>query len=69
MSEPPDPVGDQPRRLLGLGFWAIMACALLSVLAGVAVAELGPKLWPGKAAPAPVTQPTPTSLGERAKSR
>ena len=68
MKPPPEPSGltaDRPRRLLGLGFWAVMVFSVLCMLAAVAVATFGPRLWPAKAPPAPGT---PTSLGERAKS-
>ena len=33
-----------PRPLLGFGFWLTLAISLLCVLAGVAVAVLGPRL-------------------------
>ena len=39
---PPDPAGYRPRRLLGVGFWAMLAFALLCVLAGIAIADFGP---------------------------
>lgn len=45
---PKDPAAYRPRALLGVGFWAMMAFAVLCVLAGVAIATLGPKLLAGR---------------------
>jgi len=41
---PKDPATYRPRALLGVTFWAMLALMLLCVLAGVAVANYGPKL-------------------------
>ena len=52
------------RRGLPLGFWAMLAFAVLCVLAGVAVDRLGPKLFPVRnPPPAPAQSSSPASLG------
>ncbi|THD61826.1 MAG: hypothetical protein E8A12_09815, partial [Phenylobacterium sp.] len=51
---PKDPAAYRPRPLLGATFWAMIALMLLCVLAGVAIAELGPR-WFG---PKPAARPT-----------
>jgi hypothetical protein len=48
---PKDPAEYRRRPMLGVGFWAIMAFGVLSVLAGAAVAYLGPSLLPPKPTP------------------
>jgi hypothetical protein len=53
------------RRGLSLGFWAMMAFAVLCVLAGVAIDRIGPQLFPVRAQPmqtqgAAAGLPTPT---------
>jgi hypothetical protein len=50
---PQDPAAYRPRPLLGLTFWAMIAFAVLCVLAGVAIANLGPRLFAKPAAKAP----------------
>jgi hypothetical protein len=50
---PKDPAAYRPRPLLGLTFWAMIAFAVLCVLAGVAIASLGPRLFARPAARAP----------------
>lgn len=70
-STPRDPADYRPRPLLGVTFWAMIALMLLCVLAGVAIANFGPRLFgpnpfaakpAAKAAePAPAAEPaTPT---------
>jgi hypothetical protein len=62
---PKDPAAYRPRPLLGLTFWAMIAFAVLCVLAGVAIANLGPRLFarpPAKgeaASPVEAAAPTP----------
>ena len=41
-----DPPPPPPRPLLGVGFWLLMGFALACVLAGLAIARLGPRLFP-----------------------
>jgi hypothetical protein len=43
---PKDPAEYRPKPLLGIGFWALIAFGVLCVLAGAAVAMLGPRLLP-----------------------
>jgi hypothetical protein len=50
---PQDPAAYRPRPLLGFTFWAMIAFAVLCVLAGVAIANLGPRLFATPAAKAP----------------
>jgi hypothetical protein len=50
---PKDPAAYRPRPLLGVTFWAMIVLMLLCVLAGVAIANFGPK-WFG---PKPVARP------------
>jgi hypothetical protein len=52
-SAPKDPAAYRPRPLLGVTFWAMIALMLLCVLAGVAIANFGPK-WFG---PRPLARP------------
>jgi hypothetical protein len=40
---PQDPDGPAPRPLLGVTFWIMMAFTAVCVLAGAAVAVLGPR--------------------------
>ena len=53
VTAPKDPAAYRPRPLLGLTFWAMIAFAVLCVLAGVAIANLGPRLFAGPAVKAP----------------
>ena len=62
---PKDPADYRPRPLLGVTFWAMIALMLLCVLAGVAIAEWGPRIFgvrpplhPAAAEPAPVASGT-----------
>ncbi len=48
MSAPKDPADYRPRPLLGITFWAMLALMLLCVLAGLAVANYGPRLFSPK---------------------
>jgi hypothetical protein len=45
ITAPKDPAAYRPRPLLGVTFWAMLALMLLCVLAGVAIAEFGPRLF------------------------
>lgn len=56
---PRDPAEYRPKPLLGVGFWVIVVFGLICVLAGVAVAVLGPRLM--SAAPATPALVTTTS--------
>ena len=53
VTAPKDPAAYRPRPLLGLTFWAMIAFAVLCVLAGVAIANLSPRLFARPAATAP----------------
>jgi hypothetical protein len=53
VTAPKDPAAYRPRPLLGLTFWAMIAFAVLCVLAGVAIANLSPRLFARPAAKAP----------------
>ena len=53
VTAPKDPAAYRPRPLLGVTFWAMIAFAVLCVLAGVAIANLGPRLFDKPAAKAP----------------
>src|SRR5882724_10134662 len=48
ITAPKDPAAYRPRPLLGVTFWAMLALMLLCVLAGVGVAEFGPRLFGSK---------------------
>ena len=50
ISAPKDPADYRPRPMLGMTFWAMLALMLLCVLAGVAVANFGPRLFSPKPA-------------------
>jgi len=58
---PKDPAEYRPKPLMGLGFWALIAFGVLCVLAGAAVALLGPKLLP-TTPPAPAATQTSSAL-------
>jgi hypothetical protein len=45
---PKDPAAYRPRPVLGLTIWAMLAFGLLCILAGVAIADLGPRLFAAK---------------------
>lgn len=72
ISAPKDPSDYRPRPLLGVTFWAMLALMLLCVLAGVAVANYGPRLFSPKVATKAAAEgasaaeaaalPTPTSI-------
>jgi hypothetical protein len=53
---PRDPALYARRRLLGPGFWALIAFGILCVIAGAALARFGPA-WFARKAPAPVERP------------
>lgn len=44
LSAPKDPAEYRPKPLLGFTFWAMIVLMLLCVLAGVAIADFGPRL-------------------------
>lgn len=48
ITAPRDPAEYRPKPLIGVGFWAMIALCVLCVLAGAAVATLGPKLLPAR---------------------
>lgn len=52
---PKDPAAYRPKPLLGVTFWAMVAFAVLCVLAGVAIANLGPRWLAGRSAPSAVS--------------
>lgn len=59
---PQDPRDYRPRPLLGATFWAMIAFAVLCVLAGVAIATFGPRLFAAHAgrameAPSAIVEP------------
>src|SRR5207302_731051 len=45
LTAPKDPADYRPRPLLGVTFWAMIAFAVVCVLAGVAIADFGPRLF------------------------
>ena len=65
---PRDPADYARPRLMGVGFWAMIALAVVCVAAGAGIATFGARLWPAKPAPAaaplaPAAQaPAPKSL-------
>jgi len=56
IAAPRDPALYAPRRVLGLGFWALIAFGLICVAAGAALARFGPA-WMAPRVPAVVEQP------------
>jgi len=50
ITAPKDPAAYRPRPLLGVTFWAMVAFAVVCVLAGVAIAQYGPRLFAPKPA-------------------
>ncbi|MBO9557440.1 MAG: hypothetical protein J7515_02495 [Caulobacter sp.] len=54
---PRDPALYGRRRLLGPGFWALIAFGLICVAAGAALARFGPTWFSGGKTPPPVQQP------------
>lgn len=54
---PRDPALYGRRRLLGPGFWALIAFGLICVAAGAALARFGPTWFSGGKPPPPVQQP------------
>jgi hypothetical protein len=53
ITAPKDPAAYRPRPLLGATFWAMIVLMLLCVLAGVGIADFGPRLL----SPKPVAKP------------
>ncbi len=67
LTAPLDPAayGKRP-KLFSASFWAVIAFGVLCIIAGSAVVSFGPKLFPPKAAPAPVAAaPLPSSVDQR----
>ncbi|MGZ3375298.1 MAG: COG4223 family protein [Phenylobacterium sp.] len=72
ITQPKDPAAYRPKPLLGATFWAMIVLMLLCVLAGVAIADFGPRLFgpkpaakttldtpaPGETSPASAAAPT-----------
>ncbi len=66
ITAPKDPADYRPRPMLGVTFWAMIAFGVICVLAGVAIAQFGPRLFshkpPGHAAEAPLpSEPAPAA--------
>jgi hypothetical protein len=61
ITAPKDPAEYRPRPLLGVTFWAMLALMLLCVLAGVAIAEFGPRLMGQGSAARRAPEPLPTA--------
>lgn len=61
IAAPRNPADYARPRLMGVGFWAMMALCVLCVIAGAAVVRFGPDLFPTR--PAPAATPDPF-LGE-----
>lgn len=61
ITAPKDPAAYRPRALLGPTFWALLALCVLCVLAGVAIADYGPKLFTGKPAARSAAEPAPAA--------
>ncbi|MBS0361842.1 MAG: hypothetical protein JSR98_10705, partial [Proteobacteria bacterium] len=59
-SAPRDPAEYRAKPLLGVTFWAMIALMLLCVLAGVAIADFGPRLF-GPKPPPKVSAPEPAA--------
>jgi len=59
ITAPKDPTAYRPRPLLGVTFWSMMALMLLCVLAGVAIAEFGPRLFGPRPVARGVPEPAP----------
>jgi len=58
VTAPKDPADYRPRPLLGVTFWAMIAFAVLCVLAGVAIASFGPRLFDRPASRAAAEPPS-----------
>ena len=54
---PRDPALYGRRRLLGPGFWALIAFGIICVAAGAALARFGPTWFTGAKSPPPIQQP------------
>lgn len=54
LSAPRDPASYGRPRLMGVGFWAMIALAVICVAAGAGIATFGTHLFPSKAKPAAV---------------
>jgi hypothetical protein len=54
LSAPRDPASYGRPRLMGPGFWAMIALAVICVAAGAGIATFGARLFPAPAKPAPV---------------
>lgn len=58
-SAPRDPASYGRLRLMGVGFWAMIALAVICVAAGAGIAMFGTHLFPPKAKPVVETAPAP----------
>ncbi|MBS0332623.1 MAG: hypothetical protein JSS35_07635 [Proteobacteria bacterium] len=66
-STPRDPAEYRPKPLLGFTFWAMIALMLLCVLAGVAIADFGPRLFGPRPPPkVPTVEPAAAAPAEAA---
>ena len=63
---PRDPALYARRRLLGPGFWALIAFGIVCVAAGAALARFGPTWFSRPKAPAAIEQPQATTSAPRA---
>jgi hypothetical protein len=63
---PRDPALYGRRRLLGPGFWALIAFGLVCVAAGAALARFGPTWFSPKKVPAAVERPATTPIAPQA---
>ena len=61
-SSPRDPAEYRPKPLLGFTFWAMIVLMLLCVLAGVAIADFGPRLFGPRPPRVGAAEPAATSV-------
>ena len=61
LSAPKDPADYRPRPLMGVTFWAMIALMMLCVLAGVAIANFGPRLFGARPAARGAAEPPPAA--------
>ena len=61
VAQPKDPDDYRPRPLLGATLWAMIAFAVLCVLAGVAIANFGPRWMAARVAPSSPAAPPPSA--------
>jgi hypothetical protein len=60
LTTPRDPAEYARPRLMGPGFWAMIAFAVLCIVAGAAIATFGANLFPAKPKPAAQAEPAST---------